>query len=541
MPKGSILYLKISIAFFILLNLFLFPEITYPEEKNCLACHSILPGDKKVVEGLYRHSVHGRIDCGDCHGITFSRMKHLEMPQKDSIKRIAEGLKGKSRFPAALASCMGCHEESFRASLKSAHGEAIFKKANSQAAFCLDCHGPPHYIRPSNDPEAPSSRSKIVDTCSRCHNDKIIASTYNLNIYVVESYKAHFHGKKYRLGSPKTPDCTMCHGSHEIKRTKDPSSPVYGPNKVELCRRCHKGATAKFAQAFTHRPVDIRDNMMPYYARRVMVILLIFVVLFLSLHISLDIYSQIRGGFRVKKVEPALLMGLPKEVERFNIHYRIQHIIIFIAILYLASSGLSLKYPDFWLSRAWINLWGGVEVTGHLHRFFAFLLIGGSLYHIAYILYRLFNRRLGTSILFKRHDLIDFWQNIKFLSGVSKIAPRFGRFSYIQKLDYWIVVTIVLIMGITGLMYWFPTTVANILPFKVSGWIWGVAYVVHSTEALLVLFFGFVWHFYNVHLKSRVFPMSWVWITGKIPIEDLLVEHPKEFEELFPGRKKGDS
>lgn len=538
MLKNSISsYLIISGVFFIFLNFLFSPEIAYSEERNCLACHNILPGDKKVEEERYQKSVHRKIDCGDCHGIIFSKMRHLEIPQKGSIKRIADGLKGKSKDPVALSSCAKCHEESFKTVSDSAHGEAIFQKQNSEAAFCLDCHGPPHYISHSTDPSSPSSRPRIVDTCSRCHSDKTVASKYNLNIYVVESYRAHFHGKKYRLGSPKTPDCTMCHSSHDIKRTKDPSSPVYGPNKVELCRRCHKGATVKFAQSFTHRPVDIKGNMMPYYARMVMVILLISVVLFLSLHILLDIYSQVRGSFRVKKPNPRLLIGLPKEVERLNIHYRIQHIIIFIAILYLVSSGLSLKYPEFWISRAWINLWGGIEVTSHLHRFFAFLLIGGCLYHLAYTLYRFFKEDLGTDILFKRHDLIDFWQNIKFLSGASKVEPRFGRFSYIQKLDYWIVVTIVLIMGITGIMYWFPTVVANILPIQISRWIWGVAYVIHSTEALLVLFFGFVWHFYNVHLKSRVFPMSWVWITGNISTEDLLEEHPKEFEKLFPEKK----
>ena len=56
--------------------------------------------------------------------------------------------------------------------------------------------------------------------------------------------------------------------------------------------------------------------------------------------------------------------------------------------------------------------------------------------------------------------------------------------------------------------------------------------MIHSTEAMLILFFAFVWHFYNVHLKSRVFPMSWVWITGKIDIDDLMEEHSGEFETL---------
>ena len=71
-----------------------------------------------------------------------------------------------------------------------------------------------------------------------------------------------------------------------------------------------------------------------------------------------------------------------------------------------------------------------------------------------------------------------------------------------------------------------------------TGWIWGVAYVIHSTEAVLILFVAFVWHFYNVHLKSRVFPMSWVWITGRIDREQLLEEHRAEFDALVQAERE---
>ena len=122
--------------------------------------------------------------------------------------------------------------------------------------------------------------------------------------------------------------------------------------------------------------------------------------------------------------------------------------------------------------------------------------------------------------------------NIRYLAGRTSERPAFGKFNYVQKLDYWLVVLVVAAMVVTGLMYWFPTVTASILPASVSPWIWGLAYVIHSTEALLVLFVAFVWHFYNVHLKSRVFPMSWVWITGQIDLEDLIEDHPEEFKAL---------
>ena len=56
---------------------------------------------------------------------------------------------------------------------------------------------------------------------------------------------------------------------------------------------------------------------------------------------------------------------------------------------------------------------------------------------------------------------------------------------------------------------------------------WGPLYLsttIAGVAVSLVLFVSFVWHFYNVHLKSRVFPMSWVWITGQIAPWAIVIE-----------------
>jgi hypothetical protein len=41
-----------------------------------------------------------------------------------------------------------------------------------------------------------------------------------------------------------------------------------------------------------------------------------------------------------------------------------------------------------------------------------------------------------------------------------------------------------------------------------------------------------VWHLYNVHLNPQVFPMSKVWLTGRISKKDLRRDHPLEYERL---------
>ena len=208
------------------------------------------------------------------------------------------------------------------------------------------------------------------------------------------------------------------------------------------------------------------------------------------------------------------------------------------AIFYLGASGLALKFPDHRLARAWIGLWGGVEAAGHLHRFAALLLMLVVAYHLLYVVIQRVRGRLAFHMVPHREDLNLFVANMRYLSGQTADRPRFGKFTYYQKLDYWLVTLVVAAMIVTGLLYWFPTEAAHLLPLSVAQWIWGVAYVVHSTEAVFVLFFAFVWHFYNVHLRSRVFPMSWVWLTGKIDLEELLDEHPATFDALVEEQQQ---
>jgi hypothetical protein len=61
----------------------------------------------------------------------------------------------------------------------------------------------------------------------------------------------------------------------------------------------------------------------------------------------------------------------------------------------------------------------------------------------------------------------------------------------------------------------------------------GLAYIAHSDEALLAALAIFIWHFYNTHLRPMVFPMSRVWLSGRISAEALYEEHRLEYERQF--------
>jgi formate dehydrogenase subunit gamma len=61
---------------------------------------------------------------------------------------------------------------------------------------------------------------------------------------------------------------------------------------------------------------------------------------------------------------------IPKEIERFNIIFRIQHIIMFTTFLLLSFTGWGLKYAHApgGVSSWWIRVWGGAETAGIIHR-----------------------------------------------------------------------------------------------------------------------------------------------------------------------------
>ena len=86
----------------------------------------------------------------------------------------------------------------------------------------------------------------------------------------------------------------------------------------------------------------------------------------------------------------------------------------------------------------------------------------------------------------------------------------------------------VTIIGVTGLVLWFPTFFTRVLP----GWFLNVATIVHSDEALLAVGFIFTVHFFNTHFRPEKFPMDTVIFTGTVPLEEFKKERPREYEEL---------
>ncbi|HET6513817.1 MAG TPA: cytochrome b/b6 domain-containing protein [Thermodesulfovibrionales bacterium] len=226
----------------------------------------------------------------------------------------------------------------------------------------------------------------------------------------------------------------------------------------------------------------------------------------------------------------------PNEYLRFNLTFRMQHVIMLVTFLLLAFTGWSLKYPEPAIEHAgwWIRLWGGPKTAGIIHRIAGVTMLIDFVWHVAYLAYMLLTGKMKfdtrTTIVPLPQDVIDLIHNFLYFFGLSKTKPQFGRFSYIHKFDYWAVFWGMGIIGLSGLALAFPTKAQYFFPGWSVNWIWELLSVLHSDEALLAIVFILFWHFYNEHLKWDKFPMSMTWITGKIPMETFKHEHPLEYE-----------
>jgi hypothetical protein len=110
-----------------------------------------------------------------------------------------------------------------------------------------------------------------------------------------------------------------------------------------------------------------------------------------------------------------------------------------------------------------------------------------------------------------------------FFRGGNK--PEFDRWTYWEKFDYIAEIFGSMVIGLTGLLLWFPQFASQFLP----GWMFNVATIVHGYEALLAIVFIFTIHFFNAHLRPDKFPVDEVIFTGRLSEEEFKLERPAEY------------
>ncbi|MEW6456512.1 MAG: cytochrome b/b6 domain-containing protein [Acidobacteriota bacterium] len=254
-------------------------------------------------------------------------------------------------------------------------------------------------------------------------------------------------------------------------------------------------------------------------------------------------------------MEERILIRDDEEFERMSLNERIQHVLLIISFFVLIITGFPILFYEFKAFKWLFFFQGSFALRGILHRIAAVLLIVLSVYHVFYVIFSdrgrnnvkqlmpkwkdvqdafgIFMHNLGfTRFLYKRDILKNFFNRNP--SWLFLEPPKFERYNFIEKFEYLAVVWGSFVMIISGFFLWFEEVSIALFP----KWVYDVFKIIHGYEALLAFLAVIVWHMYNVHLNPENFPMSKIWITGKITGKELRLQHPLEYERILNERKK---
>ncbi len=215
-------------------------------------------------------------------------------------------------------------------------------------------------------------------------------------------------------------------------------------------------------------------------------------------------------------------------VTRFSRWAILQHALMIVLFVVLLVTGLPQKWPYFDASRWLIFHLGGILAVRWLHRAAGLVMAVFTLVHVAVAGGGLLLRRFQPTMLLTRKDFSDAVANLRFYLGRAEKPPRFGRYDYRQKFEYWGLIFGGAVMVVSGLLLYFPILASRFLPAELIP----AAKVLHSNEALLAFLIVLIWHMYGAHLSPEVFPMDRSIFTGQISVERMRHEHPLELEEI---------
>ena len=212
-------------------------------------------------------------------------------------------------------------------------------------------------------------------------------------------------------------------------------------------------------------------------------------------------------------------------LRRFNGNDRIFHLFLMISFLVQTVTGFVRLFGMTPWGEKLVPLLGGYEVLLRIHQVTGILMTIGFFLHAAILIRKIDLRRINDSIFGpdsmvpNMKDARDMWQNTLYIVGMGK-QPRFERWTYWEKFDYWAVFWGMPLLSITGFMLIFPMITSRFI----AGWWLNIAAYLHRAEAVLAVSYIFIVHFFINHLKPTSFPMSETMFSGNISLEDLMNE-----------------
>jgi len=507
-------------------------QLKIAQERLCLSCHLDDPNVRSRVPesagfiASYEASVHGAAlskgngraaNCVDCHG---SHSMTKATNPASSVNKL--------NIPGTCSKCHASIAEQYETTV---HGKALAEGVGA-APVCTDCHGE-HNILEHTNPKSPvAARNISARVCSPCHSSVKLSEKFGLRSDRFQSYEDSYHGLANRAGDVEVANCASCHGVHDIKPSSDPTSSINKKNLAKTCGKCHPGANENFTKGAVHVIVTAKHEEVLYYVSSAYIILIVVLIGGMFIHNLLDFARKSKKQLMYRR---GLIQRPPvahKLYLRMSLNERIQHAALLISFLTLVLTGFALKFPDAW----WVEPLRKIspvmfDLRGIMHRVAAVVLVSAGLYHLYYIFFVPRGKQLIRDLLPSFQDVSDAVAVMKYNLGLSNVKPQFGRFSYIEKSEYWALVWGTIVMGVTGTILWFDNTFLGLLT---KLW-WDVARTIHYYEAWLATLAIVVWHFYYVIFNPDVYPLNLAFWKGTLTEEEMEEEHPLELERMRRG------
>lgn len=212
-------------------------------------------------------------------------------------------------------------------------------------------------------------------------------------------------------------------------------------------------------------------------------------------------------------------------IRRFDLSQSYQHLVLLSSFSILAFTGLLQTFSAYAPVAAVINFLGGVDDLRSVHRAAALALIAVTLYHAWQILETWFVKRERGGMWPRMKDFHDFVQMILYNLDRRPNPPKFDRFSFDEKIEYWALIWGQIVMIASGVVMWFPLIVTKFLPGEAIP----VARALHRWEAILAVLSILIWHMYHTQIKTRNTSI----FTGFMSEEEMIHEHPLEYERIM--------
>jgi cytochrome b subunit of formate dehydrogenase len=258
---------------------------------------------------------------------------------------------------------------------------------------------------------------------------------------------------------------------------------------------------------------------------------------------------KLEGGNKSMEKSPRIkIINGKKYFYRFSLNQRIQHIILALSVVVLVLTGMPLKFHDASWAPYLYALFGGIKAAPIVHKVTGVTLLALFVYHVVYISYVIIKfeiiplkKKEGLSIgkvlkILANQPLVpnlkdakDIRDLFKYLLFLTNKRPDGTRFTWKEKFDYWAPFWGMVIIGLSGLVIWNKVLATKLLPGEFINF----SLIAHSDEALLAALFLFIWHWYNVHFSTSVFPMGMVFLTGYLPEELMVEDHYEHYVEVM--------